>query len=487
MFFQRFYDDGLAQSSYVIACQQTGDAIVLDPNRDIEQYVACAEREGFRIAIVTETHIHADFVSGSRELGARTGARLALSGEGGTDWQYAFATRDRVRVLRDGDRIDLGLVRLDVLHTPGHTPEHLAFLVTDGAASDRPLGLISGDFVFVGDVGRPDLLEKAAKVEGSMEGSARELFHSLKRFRALPDWVQLWPGHGAGSACGKALGAMPQSTVGYERIANWAMAVDSEDVFVREVLSGQPDPPSYFAEMKRINREGPPVLGAAPAPPRLEARGVAGRSGARTGARDATRASEALLIDVRPTDRFAAGHIPGSLNLPLGRSLASWAGWLVPYDRDLLLLAESQEDANAAGRHCSLIGLDRIRGWFAADALDAWSAARGPLGASVQTTPAALEARLRHERVTILDVRNDDEWREGHLPGAIHIPLGQLEERLTEIPQDAPLVVQCQGGTRSAIAASLLQANGIRVENLEGGFRAWAQDALPIAREPRPV
>ena len=274
MFFQRFYDEGLAQASYLIGCQQTGEALVVDANRDADPYVACALREGLRIAVVTETHIHADFVSGSRELVARTGASLAISGEGGPDWQYAFADRDHARVLHNGDTITIGLVRLDVLHTPGHTPEHLAFLVTDQASSAQPVGLLSGDFVFVGDVGRPDLLEKAANVRGTMQQSARDLFRSLARFRALPDFVQLWPGHGAGSACGKALGAMPQSTVGYERIANWALGLDDEDTFVQAVLSGQPDPPRYFAEMKRVNRDGPRVLGGLSAPAALDARNV---------------------------------------------------------------------------------------------------------------------------------------------------------------------------------------------------------------------
>ncbi len=211
MFFRSFYDEALAQASYLIGCQATGEAIVVDPIRDVEPYLTVARAEGLRVTHVTETHIHADFVSGARELVARTGAALLLSAEGGTDWQYAFAERDGARLLHDGDQIRVGNIQLDVLHTPGHTPEHLAFLITDSLRDAGPMGLLSGDFVFVGDVGRPDLLERAAHVANTMDASARLLFQSLDRFRALPDHLQVWPGHGAGSACGKALGAVPQA------------------------------------------------------------------------------------------------------------------------------------------------------------------------------------------------------------------------------------------------------------------------------------
>jgi len=272
MFLRRFYDEGLAQASYLIGCDGSGEAVVIDANRDIAQYLSAAAAERLRITRVTETHIHADFVSGSRDLASRTGATLLLSAEGGRDWQYGFAASDGATLLHDGDAFRAGRVRFDVLHTPGHTPEHLAFLVTDLATSDRPVGLLSGDCVFVGDVGRPDLLERAAKVANTMEASAHTLFHSLTRVRDLPDFVQLWSGHGAGSACGKALGALPQSTIGYERVANWGLMTLDEDAFVREVLAGQPEPPAYFAEMKRINRDGPPLLREWPQPERLEAR-----------------------------------------------------------------------------------------------------------------------------------------------------------------------------------------------------------------------
>ena len=266
MLLKRFYDDGLAQASYLIGCAATGEAIVIDANRDIAQYTDVATAEKLRITHISETHIHADYVSGSRELARATGAQLYLSAEGGKDWQYRFAEDDKAILVRNGDVIKVGNIRLEVWHTPGHTPEHLSFLVTDTAGATDPMGIVTGDFVFVGDVGRPDLLEKAAKVANTMEAGAKDLFRSLERFRTLPDYLQVWPGHGAGSACGKALGAVPTSTVGYERRFNWGVATTDETEFVTMVLAGQPEPPLYFAEMKRINRDGPRVLGGFPTP-----------------------------------------------------------------------------------------------------------------------------------------------------------------------------------------------------------------------------
>ncbi|HEX5581355.1 MAG TPA: MBL fold metallo-hydrolase, partial [Gemmatimonadaceae bacterium] len=329
MLLRRFYDTGLAQASYLVGCSATGEALVVDPNRDVEQYVRAAEEEGLRVTHVTETHIHADFVSGARELAHRTGATLYLSDEGDADWKYQFPTDEersrglRSQLVRGGDSFMVGNVRIDVVATPGHTPEHLSFLVTDTAGADRPMGIFTGDFVFVGDVGRPDLLERAAGMADTMEKGARVLFRSLERFRAYPDWLQVWPGHGAGSACGKALGAVPQSTVGYERMFNWGLATTDEEEFVRMVLAGQPEPPRYFAEMKRINKEGPRTLGGFRRPPHL----------------DGARLSElvdrgATVIDTRSAADYAARHVPGTINIPLNKSLSTWAGWLVSYDAD---------------------------------------------------------------------------------------------------------------------------------------------------------
>jgi hydroxyacylglutathione hydrolase len=473
---RRFYDEGLAQASYLIGCQVTGEALVVDANRDIEQYVAAAAAEGLRIAHVTETHIHADFVSGSRELAQRTGATLYLSDAGGPDWRYDYAAQAGAVLLKDGSRILIGTVAIEALHTPGHTPEHLAFLVTDTTAASAPLGVLSGDFVFVADVGRPDLLERAANYRGTMEQGARQLFQSLQRFKRFPDYVQIWPGHGAGSACGKALGAMPQSTLGYERLANWAFAIDEEAQFVAAVLEGQPEPPKYFAEMKRINKEGPRVLGGLGRPQRTPV--------SRMGD---LLAVGALVVDTRPAADFAAAHIPGTINIPLNRAFTTWAGWLVPYGREFYLVIDSArgEALEGAVRDLTMIGLDRVAGYLdGAEMLEAWRTTGATLSITPQMSVAELRERLGGDAVTVIDVRGRAEWEAGHLPGVPNIPLGLLPDRLDELPARGQIVLHCETASRSAIAASLLEARGRRdVANLNGGFTAWRKAGYPIEVE----
>ena len=469
MLLKRIYDTNLAQASYLIGCAATGEAIVVDPNRDIQQYVRAAEDEGMRVAFVTETHIHADFVSGSRELAHLTGAKLLLSDEGDADWKYAFAAESHARLLHDGDEFMVGNLRFEVLHTPGHTPEHISFLVTDTPATDKPMGAITGDFVFVGDVGRPDLLEKAAKVMGTMEAGARTLFRSLQRFKTLPDYIQIWPGHGAGSACGKALGAVPFSTLGYEKIANWGLKIENEDEFVGMVLEGQPEPPNYFADMKRINKEGPRTLGGFHRPTLLP-----------TNAIDGLLRERRMVVDTRPALDFADRHIPGTINIPLNRSFNTWAGWLIPFDREFYLIAGDGIDE--AVRDLAMIGLDSIAGYFETRVIDAWAASGHELGTVVQISPVELAERMNRGDVTVIDVRGRAEWEAGHLAGVPNIPVGYLAERLPEIPVSKPVVLQCQTGARSAIAASLLQALGLNVMNLTGGYPAWVSSNLPVER-----
>lgn len=473
MIVKRFYDENLAQASYLIGCGRSGTAIVIDPNRDAAQYIRAAEAEKVKIAHVTETHIHADFVSGTRELAAAAGAKMYLSAEGGADWQYAFGDDDGATLLRDGDTIQVGNVVMTAMHTPGHTPEHLTFLVTDTSVATEPMAAVTGDFVFVGDIGRPDLLEKAAKVAGTMDAAARALFASLQRFkREQPDWLQIWPGHGAGSACGKGLSAVPHSTVGYERRFNWAFSMDDENTFVHAVLEGQPEPPKYFAEMKRINKAGPRVLGGFPAPKELPSAEV----GSRVEAGD-------LVIDTRPAARFGSGHVPGTINIPLGKSFSTWAGWLVPYDREFYLITDEGR-AEEAARDLAIIGLDRIAGYFAGSAVDGAAAGGRTLATVASEDIATLTAQIANGDVNVIDVRGRAEWEAGHIPDVKNIPLGYLQERLAEIPTGKPLIVHCQSGARSAIAASLLQANGLKqVINLAGGFAAWEKSGNPVARE----
>jgi hydroxyacylglutathione hydrolase len=476
MYFQRFYDAKLAQASYLIGCQRTGDAVVVDPNRDVQQYIAAAAEQGLRVTHVTETHIHADFVSGARELAEDTGAELLLSDEGGADWKYEFAPAAGARLLKHGDAFMVGNIKLEVLHTPGHTPEHISFVVTDTVAGAGPWGILTGDFVFVGDVGRPDLLEKAAGMKGTMQAAARALFHSLRLFRALPDHLQVWPGHGAGSACGKALGAVPSTTVGYEKLANWGLATTDEAEFVRMVLAGQPEPPKYFAEMKRINKEGPRILGGLPRPTHLP--GVA---------LDGLLGNGAIVVDTRTALEYAAGHVPGTLNIPLSGSFTTWAGWLLPYDRDVYLLVDDagcSHCVRTAVRDLAMIGLDRVAGVFGTDALTAWTSEGRTLATVAHATPAQAAVMVARGEATVVDVRGNAEWEAGHLPGAPNVPVGYLAERLDELPTDLPLIVHCQGGARSAIAVSVLKAHGVRnVMDLIGGYAAWAQAGLPTTRD----
>ena len=470
MFVKRFFEPGLAQASYLIGCLEAREAIVIDPNRDAAPYIDEAKAQGMRIAHVTETHIHADYLSGSRELAARTKATLYLSAEGGPDWLYGFADAGAT-LIREGSRITVGNILIDVLHTPGHTPEHLTFLVTDSLVANEPIAAVTGDFIFVGDVGRPDLLERAANIKGTMEAGARTLYRSLQRFATRPDWLQIWPGHGAGSSCGKGISAIPQSTLGYERRFNWAFQEPNEDAFVSSVLAGQPEPPKYFAEMKRLNRDGPAIINGFRRPPQLDLGGLVRALGA-----------GALVLDLRRAHDFAPAHVPGTINIPLDASFTNWAGWLVPYSADFYVITpEGMPGAiDRAVRDLAMIGLDRIGGWFDGSVIDEWTAAGRGLASVPQVTPSDLKESLARDAVTLVDVRNLSEWVTGHIDGARHIPLGYLGDRLDEIPRTRPIVVQCAAGSRSAIGASLLQARGVdRVVNLVGGIGNWRREGLP--------
>ena len=467
MIVKRFFDVKLAQTSYLIACGQAGVAVVIDPIRDVGEYIRSADAEDVRITHVTETHIHADFVSGTRDLARRTGAALLLSDEGDADWKYGYAKSAGATLVKDGHEFMVGNVKIQVVHTPGHTPEHIAFLVTDTAAADQPIGIVTGDFVFVGDVGRPDLLERAARVEGTMESAARTLFRTLQKFRVYPDWLQIWPGHGAGSACGKGLSAVLHSTVGYEKRFNWAFQIDDEATFVRAVLEGQPEPPKYFTQMKRVNKEGPAPFESAHRPP------TAGLTELR-----AALANGTMIVDARTAERFAERHVTGTINIPLNNSFNTWAGWLVPFDRDFYLIAD-EPSVGEAIRELSMVGLDRVAGTMPLGVIDAWAKSGGAIGTVPQITPAQLAKKTATD-IAVIDVRGESEWNEGHICGAPNIPLGFLSDRLDELPKGRTLVMQCLGGSRSSIAASVLLARAIPVINLVGGIDAWEAAGLPV-------
>lgn len=468
MLLKFFYDDALAHASYLVGCQRAKVAIVIDPGRDIEQYLRMAEREGLDLTSVAETHIHADYVSGARELAERVGAKLYVSDAGPEEWKYRYLDGYQHQLLADGDEFMVGNIKFTTIHTPGHTPESLSFVLTDqGGGADQPMGIFTGDFVFVGSIGRPDLLEEAAGIQGTAEPGARDLFRSIHRFKELPDYLQVWPAHGAGSACGKGLGAVPSSTVGYEKLFNPALQFHDEEQFVRYILSDQPAAPKYFALMKRVNKEGPHVLGKPTRPERLAVNQI-----------DSVR-DTATLIDLSPAAEFADGHVPGAINIPLA-NLATWAGWIVDYSKPAYLIAEVGQIPEAM-RVLRKIGMEDVRGVFDAQEIrNSTYATESYLNA----TPDELASRIESGSVELIDVRSDEEWNAGRIPGAQHHFLGRLPDTLTSIPSAKPVVVQCQVGTRAAIAASILQAAGRDVINMSGGFAKWRQDGLPVTNEP---
>ena len=383
MLLRQISDPHLSQYGYLIGCQRTGEAIVIDPERDIDIYQALAEREGLRITAVAETHIHADFVSGAREFAAADPSiRLYLSAEGGPDWRSEWALGLPGFVpLHDGDEFRIGNIHFRALHTPGHTPEHMVFVVTDiGSGAELPMAMLSGDFLFVGDAGRPDLLEQAAGMAGTQEAGARQLFRSMGKLASLPDFVQVLPAHGAGSACGKALGAVPSSTLGYERHINPALKLalqGGEDAFVDYILSGQPEPPDYFANMKRVNKVGPAVLGALPRPR------------AWTIAELEARLDDPVLavVDTRDRAAFLAGHLRNSLFAPPAK-FSDFAGSYLDPSNEIVLVVRDASMVEDLVRQLVRMGFDHILGFV--------------MAADVGSAPPAL--LVRTEVTTFADV-----------------------------------------------------------------------------------
>ncbi|WP_114166356.1 rhodanese-like domain-containing protein [Exiguobacterium sp. TNDT2] len=455
MLLRYFYDQKLAQASYMVGCQMTGEAVVIDPARNITPYLQEAEKEGMKIVATAETHIHADFVSGSLELAKRTGSTAYLSDEGDASWKYAFAKDIDSKLVKDGDTFKVGNVTLEVMHTPGHTPEHISFLLYDRNRT-QPMGIFTGDFVFVGDIGRPDLLEEAAGVKGTTAIGAEQMFDSLKKFKDLPDFVQVWPGHGAGSACGKALGAIPTSTVGYEKATNWALQMTDKDAFIKELTTDQPEPPNYFAMMKKVNKEGIQVTNEIARPE------IVGTD------RLDKLVEETQVVDTRKGEEFAKGHVPGTINIPYNTKFVSWAGWLVNFDKDITLIA-SAEDVEQVQTDLQSIGLDRLRFVVPVEELGQ------ELLTETYTDVTAEQAIESAEKgdVFVLDVRNATEWNASHYEKAERILLGKLARDHEGLPKDQTIAVHCASGVRSRMAASVLQSLGYKdIQNILGGYGA---------------
>ena len=470
MLFRQIFDPRLAQYAYLIGCQRTGEAILIDPQRDVDRYLSLAQEEGVRISAVAETHIHADFLSGARELAHQVGAKVYVSGLGGPDWQSQWLDTDDIEFqrLQDGDSIHIGNIELKAVYSPGHTPEHVSYLVTDhGGGADEPMGLASGDFVFVGDLGRPDLLESAAGESGAMEPAARRLFESAKSFLDLPDHLQIWPGHGAGSACGKALGAVPMSTVGYERRYNASLDAvrGGQESFVQQILDGQPEPPLYFARMKRLNRQGPPLLGELPAPKRLAPDEIQAQAPSRS-----REPASVVWVDTRRNRRdYFDGHLEGSIYAPLDRSFPSVVGSYVEPETSIFLLVEEHELEEAV-RELVRIGLDRVAGWAPPEDLEA--SGQDLVRLSTLDLEAA-RASAEDPGVLALDVRRRAEVDAGKLPGAHNIAHTRLADRLEELPRGKELLVYCMTGMRAAVASAFLEHRGFRVRVVQDDFPTW--------------
>ncbi|MBK6389058.1 MAG: MBL fold metallo-hydrolase [Saprospiraceae bacterium] len=464
MYFQHIYDKSLAQASYFIGCQKAGVAAVIDAKRDVDTYIEIAKANNMKITHIFETHIHADFLAGSRELAQLTGADLYLSDEGGEGWQYQFPHVG----LKDGDKIKIGNLTMEVLHTPGHTPESVSFLLTDNPASNKPVMLFTGDFVFVGDVGRPDLLEKAAGITGTSAVGAHQMYDSIRKFNALEDYIQVWPGHGAGSACGKALGSVPSTTVGYEKARNWAFQyADDETGFVQYLLADQPEPPKYFAMMKHLNKVDRPLLTSVPVLSKLSADEL-----------KAALAKDIKLIDARSKSDFANAFIPGSINIQGNNSFATWAGWFIKYDEPFMLLAdESQLDDLT--RKLMRIGLDNIYGYVPSTSI--WTEAGGTLQKANMITIEEAKQLIHNNGVQVVDLRGAAEFNAGHISKAENIFVGTLPENLEKIKKDRKVIIHCQGGDRSSIAYSLLVKKGYtNLVNFSGGINEWVNAAEAV-------
>ena len=465
MLVRQIHDTGLAQYAYLIGCPRSGEAIIFDPERDIDRYFDLAAAHKLKIVAAADTHIHADYLSGLREFAER-GVKVYASDEGGPEWRYEWLVGSSYphQLLKHHDRFTVGNIEFTAMHTPGHTPEHISYSVVDlGSGATEPIGVITGDFVFVGDLGRPDLLEEAAGVVGTMDPGARQLFASLQQFRALPEHVQVWPAHGAGSACGKSLGDVPSSTVGYELRFNPAVrAATTEDAFVDYILAGQPEPPMYFARMKRENRSGPKVLGSVKMPPTMSAGALAAAGG--TG--------DAVIIDTRARAAFLAKHVRGSLLAERTYQFVNITGSYIAEDAPMYLVVD-ESALNASVRDLIRIGLDDVRGWVTPEEYDTWLATAAGVATITSITMDDVEAKRHEGGYTILDVRGKVDFVAGHIPGAINVAHTRLPARLNEIPRDKPVLVHCGSGTRSAHAAALLERDGYHVINVADLFENW--------------
>jgi hydroxyacylglutathione hydrolase len=462
MILQRFEVPGLAHYSYMIASEQ--QAVVVDPQRDISVYREFAAAKGLSVTHVLETHIHADYASGAPALATITGAKLCLSAyDEGEHYQYQMPHLE----LKDGDEVSFGKLRIVVIHTPGHTPEHLSFLLFDQQGCGDALGIFTGDFLLIGSLGRPDLLGEDEK-----QRLAEQLFDSSQhRIADLQDGTIIYPGHGAGSLCGVGISERPESTIGYERHCNVFMASASKEAFVNKILGSVPQFPGYYRKMKVLNAHGAPPFATLPGGVALNPASLESE----------TQKADSIILDVRPHDAFGGAHIPGAFNIGAGANLSLWAGWVLPYEGNIFLVGdEASGNLEEARKSLLRVGHDRIVGYLKGG-MNAWFAAGLDQAHLPQLSVRELHAAVSHG-ATVVDVRSPGEWKAGHITSAIHIPLGELLERCKELPSDVPLHLICGSGYRSSIGCSILQRAGFpEIRNTAGGMAAWYAQALPTA------
>lgn len=450
MIIDRLFTSGLAQVAYFIADESTGEVAVIDPRRDIDAYLEWAQQREFRITAILETHIHADFVSGALELEARTGAPIYASRIGEQGFTHI--------PLDDGDEIRVGSLRLRAMFTPGHTPEHMAYLVFEGDA-ETPSALFSGDALFVGDVGRPDLLG-----EEQTAALSRQLYETVfQRLSSLPDDLIVYPGHTAGSACGKKIGDAPHTTIGAEKMWNYAFQESDRDAFVASVMTDMPSPPAYYPVLKRVNKAGATLMEELSPPRAMDSTALA-----------AAMDAGSLVVDVRDKSAFGEGHIPGAVFVGFGPNFHAWMGWLAPYDRDIIVVAGDNERVDEIVTAFRQIGLDRVVGYLDGG-MTAWTGERETL---LQMSAADLAGKAAGD-LAVVDVRSRGEWVDDHIEGAEHLFLGDVLRGavLSEaLQQDQQIALICGSGYRSTVAASVLRAQGYNnLVNVDGGMSAWQE------------
>jgi len=466
MYFKQFYLGCLAHASYMIGSD--GEAAVVDPQRDVEQYVAEAEAHGFKIKYVVETHLHADFVSGHRELAARTGAEVVFSREAGVTFSH--------RAVGDGDEINVGRVTLRIIATPGHTPESMSVLVIDREVSGEPQKILTGDTLFIGDVGRPDLAGGRGFTPQTMAGMLYDSLH--EKILKLDDRVEVYPAHGAGSMCGRNISKETSSTIGEQRRFNYALAPMGRDEFVRMMTADLPEAPAYFSRDAEINRTGASALDQITRPAALAPEEV-----------QSLTTDGHIVLDVRAAEEFGAGHIPGALNVGLGGQFASWAGSLVAPDAPVIVVAETDEQIDEAVMRLARVGLENVKGFLRGGML-AWVEAGLAQSRIPQITVGELrELQRANPDLQIVDVRRPAEYAGGHVPHAASAPLSaRLVESLSKLDPELPTAVICAGGYRSSAATSILSGRGFRqLLNVAGGTSAWTSAGFPVEQPTDPI